>query len=382
MRLVGILLCVSCLTAHGQNGAEGGRFQPMEGGEQVKDARTGLVWKRCPEGKQWTGNQCSGTATQFGLDAWLLLADSQKAWRVPNIKELASLMTSPEHVDWLGADKIGSYWSSTPHVGAPRTAWFADLRTGTASVALRHASLNLLLVRESTQDLSASRPIHDTGVSNLQCISLNSDVLVPCDRANTGAGAALQDGVLGRASADSNTNDGQHGFSFSHVKRPDGSPYAISECVYDNVTGLVWEGKPSDGSVRDYRNRYTNYNDTQQAQTTVGSTVAHPTQEQIAHETNAFAYVQWVNRSGLCGFSDWRLPTVQELFGLTDLGMGSAPVAEPTWLSNTSGQWFYWTSDPSWFKPSLARTVTFSMGRVGGTTRSTPGHIRLVRGTP
>jgi hypothetical protein len=57
---------------------------------------TGLVWRRCVEGMVWSnGTQtCDGTATDFqwkqGAD--LLPGQSQGGWRIPNVKELYSIV--------------------------------------------------------------------------------------------------------------------------------------------------------------------------------------------------------------------------------------------------------------------------------------------------
>jgi len=73
----------------------------------VTDEGTGLQWKRCSEGQTWTGATCTGPATQFfGLsDGWkqaLQLANSavyagKSDWRVPNVKELASIIEQACH---------------------------------------------------------------------------------------------------------------------------------------------------------------------------------------------------------------------------------------------------------------------------------------------
>ena len=61
-----------------------------------------------------------------------------------------------------------------------------------------------------------------------------------------------QDGMKGRdANAATNINDdGRLGFSFTAVN---------GGCVQDNVTGLMWEVKTTDGGLRDWTKTYTNY---------------------------------------------------------------------------------------------------------------------------
>ena len=65
----------------------------------IKDTLTGLMWKKCSEGQ--TGLECSGDAAGFTLQEALNNVQSlnksggfagYKDWRVPNIKELFSIV--------------------------------------------------------------------------------------------------------------------------------------------------------------------------------------------------------------------------------------------------------------------------------------------------
>jgi hypothetical protein len=66
-------------------------------GQEVLDTQTNLIWRRCVEGMNWNGVTCEGNPLgvmlQEGLSRALLQAhETAKAWRLPNIKELASLV--------------------------------------------------------------------------------------------------------------------------------------------------------------------------------------------------------------------------------------------------------------------------------------------------
>jgi Protein of unknown function (DUF1566) len=67
-------------------------------GSEVLDTHTRLIWRRCAEGRQWTGAACSGTGSDAltGIDAAEhALAESARTgqpWRLPNVKELSSLV--------------------------------------------------------------------------------------------------------------------------------------------------------------------------------------------------------------------------------------------------------------------------------------------------
>ena len=107
----------------------------------VLDKRTGLMWKQCLEGQEGAG--CSEGFPLYGYwKAALALADQSqfagyKDWRLPNIKELQSLLEAqcfepavnlavfpgtPDDV-WL--------WSSSPVMGQPPgTAWSVGFSDG------------------------------------------------------------------------------------------------------------------------------------------------------------------------------------------------------------------------------------------------------------
>ena len=71
-------------------------------------------------------------------------------------------------------------------------------------------------------------------------------------------------------------------------------------CTKDNETGLIWEVKTTDGGVHDATNKYTNYSE-------------DLSEDIYKAKTNAFGFVLDVNTDKLCGESDWRLPTINEL---------------------------------------------------------------------
>lgn len=63
----------------------------------VSDTATGLMWKRCAEGQ--SGSSCAGAPSSFSWqDALLLQSGNQESfagfndWRLPNVKELLSLV--------------------------------------------------------------------------------------------------------------------------------------------------------------------------------------------------------------------------------------------------------------------------------------------------
>jgi len=73
------------------------RYTASADGQEVTDSQTGLIWRRCAEGMNWDGSTCAGAATPFTHEAALQRATAQaassgKAWRLPNVKELSSIV--------------------------------------------------------------------------------------------------------------------------------------------------------------------------------------------------------------------------------------------------------------------------------------------------
>lgn len=93
------------------------RFE-LNGGE-ARDTQTGLIWKRCLVGQTWNINteQCDGSLRNYSWKGALKAASGN--WRVPNIKELGSIV---EHACERPSANLniflkipsGPLWSSTP----------------------------------------------------------------------------------------------------------------------------------------------------------------------------------------------------------------------------------------------------------------------------
>jgi hypothetical protein len=145
--------------------------------------------------------------------------------------------------------------------------------------------------------------------------------------------------------------------------------YDKTECVRDNKTGLIWEGKTTSG-LRSVDNEYNNLDSTsllQIAANTVPSTTAlparSPTQAEIDAPDNAIGYKNNVNALNLCGFKDWRMPTLVELQTLR-LPSATGTQIDLTWFSNTNFSGYYATSTQFGTQPERASVVQFGAGTV------------------
>lgn len=99
---------------------------------------------------------------------------------------------------------------------------------------------------------------------------------------------------------------------------------AQTACVQDQLTGLVWERKLDSVGLRHWQNTYSWFNP-EQAHDEMDYRGTADAGECTASNCDTWAYVAAVNRSNYCGFDDWRLPSRDELFSISDLLKAKTP---------------------------------------------------------
>ena len=171
--------------------------------------------------------------------------------------------------------------------------------------------------------------------------------------------------------------------SYGYVANASDGLYDKTECVQDNNTGLVWEGKTaSPATSRLGTSSYTNLDSTSSAQKQVtpgGSIYVNPSQTDIDASTNSIGYRNSVRTLNLCGYNDWRMPTKEELEGIVVSNQN--PTIDPTWFPNTRS-WTHWSASPHSSNAGLALVVSFVQNDVynGYDLRLFSNPVRLVRG--
>lgn len=149
----------------------------------ITDIKTGLMWKRCSEGQNWSGNSCTGNASviKWG-DAmpnqkqklWNTFA-GHRDWRLPTHEELRSLVWCsngiPQEEAWeyncggKGKDSVEFTSPSIETTAFPNTpaegfwsasldsktslAWAADFNFGDGNFVPRNSGLRVRLVRNT-----------------------------------------------------------------------------------------------------------------------------------------------------------------------------------------------------------------------------------------
>ncbi len=144
--------------------------------------------------------------------------------------------------------------------------------------------------------------------------------------------------------------------------------------VRDNVTDLIWEVKTDKDGFLDYNNPH----DADNTYTWYDGSTGTP-----GAGTDTEDFINDLNNAGFGGYSDWRMPTLKELYYLTNLS--SAPATINTdYFPNTmtvliNPSVYYWSST-STTNPDIARLVDFSFGLPGSYNKLNDWYVRAVRG--
>lgn len=104
------------------------------------DNKTKLTWKRCSEGQVWNGASCTGAPLKLSWQDALQLADGatyagKQDWRLPNIKELGSIVEKACETPAIDSKAFPNtpsddFWTSSPFVGDTRDAWIVGFYYG------------------------------------------------------------------------------------------------------------------------------------------------------------------------------------------------------------------------------------------------------------
>ncbi len=195
-----------------------------------------------------------------------------------------------------------------------------------------------------------------------------------------------QDAEFGRDASNNDDTDGRAGFSFTKLADSGAELEASAtdwDCVRDNTTGLVWEVKDPTINLRTNTNTYTWY-DAGNNSVLDGYRGGGNCNGITSCDTQS--YIDAINSAGLCNFSDWRLPSREELRSIVDYSASPAIdsdyfpyTANPDRANLQHGDW-YWTSQSHAANENYAWLINFNYGGDGPEYKYSPQLIRLVRG--
>ena len=278
------------------------------GDQTITDTLTGLMWTKdanapgpaaCTPGvvKDWLG----ALAYIKLLNANNYLGHSD--WRLPNRKELRSLVNY-EQSDialWLQAQGFANvqenwYWSSTTYARLPEHAWLINMSNGILNTENREYGnkSDALYVWPVRDGQSGIIKLPQTGQTI--CFDQIGTVITTPDNG--------QDGNL------------QIGVAWPFQRFVDNGDSTIT----DKLTNLMWT-KDANAALPAY---CTN----------------------VAHTwLNSFTYIDELNAHNYLGHSDWRLPNINELESIVNVGEKNTT----TWLLtqgfiNIKIGYYYWSS--------------------------------------
>jgi hypothetical protein len=134
----------------------------------VSDGKNKLMWKRCPEGFNYVSNSCttSGGASSYTWSTALTLPATanngsgfanKTNWRLPNIKELHSIVEEQCYNPALNiavfpSTSVLTIWSNSPaDPVVSGSSWYIHFYYGEMAYGTRSTSYGVRLVRDCTE---------------------------------------------------------------------------------------------------------------------------------------------------------------------------------------------------------------------------------------
>ena len=156
-------------------------------------------------------------------------------------------------------------------------------------------------------------------------------------------------------------------------------------CVLDQVSGLMWEVKnTSEDNLHFYEDKFTWYSSNKK---TNGGNIGNWNSDgsqchgYVKGDPITYCHIEQfadrVNKQGLCGFDDWRVPTSTELTSVINFGQ-TEPAINETYFPNTLDN-FYWTNNPASGSDIQAWAINFHFGNSSPIRKTDLKPVRLVR---
>jgi hypothetical protein len=153
-----------------------------------------------------------------------------------------------------------------------------------------------------------------------------------------------------------------------------------NDCIQDQFIGLIWEAKTDDSGLRDWRNTYSWYSPAESFEGELDYRGTKDAGSCTGSECDTTAFVEAVNTLGYCGYSDWRMPSRDELGSISDPRKpNNPPTANLNYFPHTQNA-EYWSANDYQFQYNAAWRWSFEFGHDRVEWKKEPAMIRLVRG--
>jgi hypothetical protein len=143
--------------------------------------------------------------------------------------------------------------------------------------------------------------------------------------------------------------------------------------------GLIWELKTDQQGLHDWHNTYSWFNPTQ-AHRELDYRGTADAGSCDSSQCDTWSIVVAVNEEKYCGFDDWRMPSKNEMFSISDLRKARSPPTIDVEFFPYAQVAEYWTANDYSFQPDAAWVWSFQHGHDRVDWKKSPKFVRLVRG--
>ena len=369
----------------------------------ITESETGFRWQKCVWGQN--AQSCSGTATASTYTNAQNYCSSlhlgARVWRVPTIQELNTLVdlgtSSPSlKTDFFPATPNSGFWTSTPYSKDATQNWIISFDTGSHTTSSKTSNNFVRCITgtgSGTEQFYSGAPLEVSySLSSLfLSAGVNVDNYIPAIRGGSPNSCSANPSLLtglnlaGNSCRISGTPTGFSPLGTYTITASNGSGTRTTTLgigIWNKPLGLLRTGQNTSYTTGDDGNyKYTtarSFTDNGNGSITDNTTgliwqkctvgAGDPTCTGTATTSN------FITANSTCtaltlGGRTWRVPTIQELLTLVDLGR-SSPAIVNTFTSIQSAT--YWTSTPySRDATNQNWTLDFSTGSAGTTTKNT-----------
>jgi hypothetical protein len=157
---------------------------------------------------------------------------------------------------------------------------------------------------------------------------------------------------------------------------------APGSCALDTFTGLTWEVKSDVPGLRSFNNTYSWYDPEESHGKELDYRGTPDGGDCSGSACDTTSFVAAVNATALCGYTDWRMPTRDELGSISDPRKGNSPPTINTRFFPYTQAAEYWSANDYQFQWDAAWVWGFNNGLDRVEWKKSPRYVRLVRGEP